>query len=147
MTVGPPPLPPMTVGSWWSRHKLWVIVPLAILAGIAALVVFAALIMAFVFGMIRSTDAYQQGLTRARADTTVVGAIGAPIEPGWVVAGNIDLTNDSGTADISIPVAGPRGTGTIHVIGTKTAGVWTYSELDVTVEPSHRVIDLRKPAP
>lgn len=148
-SVAPPPLAsaPRPTGSWRSRNYLWVIVPLAILAGIIAMAGFVAGIIAFVFGLMRSSDAYQQGLARAQKSPAAIDALGTPVTPGWFVSGNIEFKDDSGTADIDFPVSGPRGAGDVHVVGTKAAGVWTYSKMDLTLQPSHRVIDLAKPAP
>jgi len=142
--VSPPPVSALP-RTWWSRYKWFVILPLGVMAGLAALAALVALILSFAFGIMRSTDAYQQGLSRAEANPAVASGLGTPITPGWLMSGNIDLNNDAGTADISIPVTGPRGSGTIHVVGTKTAGVWTYTVMDIALTGSHQVIDLSKP--
>jgi hypothetical protein len=74
---------------------------LAIFTGLAALIV------TVVFGMLKSSDAYQGALARARADPAVVMALGSPIEEGWFVMGNINISGSSGEADLAIPVSGP----------------------------------------
>jgi Cytochrome oxidase complex assembly protein 1 len=147
MTDVPPALAAATPGGWWSRHKLWVLVPLAILVSLAAFVGFIALIVWAVIGFMRGSDAYQQGLSRARANPAVLSSLGTPVEPGWLVLGNVELHDNSGNSDISFPVTGPSGSATIHVVGTESSGVWTYSKVDITLDGSHQVIDLSKSAP
>lgn len=80
---------------------------------LAALAVFTAGIVLVVFGFMRSSDVYQHALERASSNEAVVEALGEPIGPGWYLTGSIDVQGASGRADVSIPIAGPRGEGTI----------------------------------
>ncbi|MDQ6808418.1 MAG: cytochrome c oxidase assembly factor 1 family protein, partial [Verrucomicrobiota bacterium] len=44
----------------------------------------------------------------------------------------------SGKADMTIPISGPHGSGTIYAVATKTAGRWIYSILEVEVKVRNR---------
>lgn len=137
------PLPTTPTPSWFARNWKWV-VPLGCLSMIAAFVVFLAGIFLVVFGLLRSSDVYQHALERASTNEAVVEALGEPIEPGWYLTGSINVQGPSGDADISIPIAGPKGKGAIYASATKKAGLWSYSILEVEIEGRDDRIDLRE---
>jgi hypothetical protein len=61
------------------------------------------------------------------------------MKPGFMPTGNFNFTNGAGEVDLSIPVSGPNGKGTLRVNGKKTAGseVWVYEtwQLEVFGKP------------
>ena len=136
-----PQIPSPPKAGWWSRNWKWFVpmslVTLLLLCGGG---IFAAVSM--VFGLLKSSEPYKEALVRANASAQVQNAMGTPVEPGFIVGGSINLNNDSGTAILDIPVTGPKGKGSIHVDGTKAAGTWTYSAMDVTVEGQAEKISL-----
>jgi hypothetical protein len=81
----------------------------------------------------RSSDVCQQAVAKAQASARLKLALGQPITQGWYVTGSINISNDSGSADVSIPISGPKGSATIHAVAKKAAGVWTFSVLRVTL--------------
>ena len=83
----------------------------------------------FLFGSIRKSEPYQEAMRRAQANPEVVNRLGTPIEPKWWLTGNVNVSNDSGNANLVIPVRGPKGEGSIQVQGTKEGGRWTYSRM------------------
>ena len=103
---------------------------------------FAAFIILVVFGAMKQTDVYQTALSRAKADQRVSSALGTPIEEGWYLSGTTKVTGSSGEADLTIPISGPKGKGTIYAVATKSAGDWTYSKLVVKIDSSGETIDL-----
>lgn len=109
-----------------------------ILGGIALI----AFIVVVVFGAMRSSAPYQDAMQRAQDDPRVAQLLGTPIKPGLFISGEINTKNRSGDADIEIPISGPKGKATIHVMGTKDGGRWTYSRMTVTPEKGGDVIDL-----
>jgi hypothetical protein len=115
---------------------------LILLLPLLALTGFVGGILAIVFGSIRSTDVYQEALARARSSPAVVEALGEPVEDGLFMGGNISVTGPSGSADISIPLHGPKGKGTIYAVASKSAGRWEYQTLEVAVEGREDRIDL-----
>ena len=119
--------------NWWSRNWKW-FVPTGCLTLILLFCLFIALIFSVVMGSIKSSDAYKQAVARARANPTVVEKLGTPIAEGYFVSGNINVQNDSGNADLQIPISGPKGKAVIHAVAVKSAGQWEYSRLTVTIE-------------
>ncbi len=132
------PVPPP---NWWSRNWKW-FVPTLVVTGMALIAAFILAIMSFLFGMMKSSEPYQTGLSRARADAAVVAALGEPITPGYFVQGNIDGSAASGEANLAIPLKGSRGAATLYVEANKRAGEWQYETLVVALDGGQR-IDLR----
>lgn len=128
---------------WLERNLKWVILA----AVLACLLFFVAVLGAIAFVVVaatRSSDVYQTAMTRAQSHPEVVERLGAPIEPGWLIQGRIEVDNRTGEADLSIPVHGPRGEATISVIAGKRGGIWRYEELVVRFDDGASV-DLRTP--
>jgi hypothetical protein len=103
--------------------------------GIGALAA-ASLVVLFViplyFGIeeiMRSSDAYRLMVDMARASPCVTAVLGSQLEPGWAMQGNIHESSVEGSADLSIPVKGPKGKGDLEVQATKLKGGWRIDSL------------------
>lgn len=127
--------------NWWARNWKW-FVPVGCLSSLVLLFGFVALIMFFVFGMMKSSDAYQQALSKAKANPDVIRALGTPIHEGFFTSGSINVNGASGNADLAIPISGAKGKGTIYVEAHKSAGEWSFSQLAVKVDQTNERIDL-----
>lgn len=141
----PPPLPRASAiakpATWRQRNWKW-FVPVGCLGLLAIFTGFVALIVTVVFGMIKSSDAYQGALARARTDQGVEMALGRPIEEGWFVMGNINISGSSGEADLAIPISGPYDKATIYAVAEKSAGQWIFLTLVVKIKSTGDRIDL-----
>lgn len=154
----PPPPPPFTPApqpdsqpppqpaGWWSRNWKW-FVPTGCCLGtliLGALVaaIFGLGVFGAVFGMMKSSEPYKVALERAKTNQQVISALGSPITEGFSTWGNINVNGASGEADLSIPISGPKGKGTVYVTGTKSAGKWTYSKMVVKIDSTGETIDL-----
>ena len=129
--------------NWWGRNWKW-FVPVGCLSVIVLAAGFIALIVSIVFGVIKSTDVYQEALRRAQQSPSVQAELGTPVEAGFLVMGEIKTQNTTGTAQIEIPISGPKGSGTITAHAEKSAGRWRYSLLEVGFRESDRRVDLLK---
>ena len=118
----------------------------AVLGALLLIVLFIGAIVAAVFGSLRSSDPYRFAVQTTAHDPRVLSKLGSPLKPGWLVSGNISVQNDSGQAELSIPVEGAIHKGTIHVVGKKSEGQWTYQRLALKVEDGKERIDLLAPA-
>lgn len=127
--------------NWWGRNWKW-FVPVGCLGTLVLFAGFIVLIMYFVFGMMKSSDAYNVAVAKARAHTLVKESIGTPIEEGVFITGSINASGPSGQASLSIPISGPNGEGTIFVEAEKSAGLWTFSTLVVEIKETKQRIDL-----
>jgi len=113
---------------WWGRNWKWAA------PGGCLLVVMLAFggcvaIAAGVFGLMKNNEVYAGALAQAQASAAVQEAIGTPVEAGWMVSGHIDQSGDRGDAELTIPVSGPRGAGTIFVEAENAGAGWTYQVL------------------
>ena len=127
--------------NWWSRNWKW-FVPVLCVAGILLVVGSIALFVTLLFGTMKSSGAYKQALIAARADPAVAQALGAAIDAGFIVSGSVNVSGSSGDADLSIPLSGPKGKGTLHVRATKSMGEWQFTELVLEVTQTGERIDL-----
>jgi len=95
-------------------------------------IAFFAFVFFIVFASMRSAAPYQDSVAYAKVDPRVIQALGAPVEPGLFISGSINTSGQSGSADIDIPLKGSKQNGSLHVVGTKEGGRWTYTRMIVT---------------
>ena len=107
-----------------------------------AIVVLLAVLGVGAMGAMMHTDLVDEAVRRAAAEPRVVEALGEPVEKGWWVQGSMEVSGASGSADLAIPVDGPRGSGTLYVVARKRAGEWQYDLLAVEVEATGERIQL-----
>lgn len=131
---------------WFGRNCFW-FVPVGCLSLLAIVALFGAGIVFLVFGAMKSSDAYKTAVSRVKASEAAGNALGKPVEEAFYLSGNINSSGSSGTADIFVPVSGPKGKGTIHVVGTKSDGTWVYSKMDLHVDGTGEDIDLNETSP
>jgi len=122
-------------GNWWSRNWKW-FVPAGCVTIFLLCILFVAGIVGVVFASLRNSEVVRQSIAQAERNPEVALTLGTPLKAGMLVSGNISLNGSSGNADVSIPVSGPRGKGTIYCVARKSAGQWTYDKLEVEL-PGH----------
>ena len=127
--------------TWFARNWKWLL-PAGILLSLLLFASFVGGIFLVVESSFQHSDSYVQALARARADPQVVEKIGQPIKAGWMVSGRINVSGASGIAEISIPIRGPKGKGTLSVVAKKSAGRWEFETLQVEVTGEAGRIDL-----
>jgi hypothetical protein len=127
--------------NWWKRNWKW-FVPLGCFTMVLVFVIFIGSILVIVFSAMKSTDVYKDALARAKANPAVIEALGSPIKDGFLMSGNTNVNGASGESNLSIPISGPKGKGTIYVAAQKSLGEWNYSGLVVEIRQTHQRIDL-----
>jgi hypothetical protein len=65
---------------------------------------------------LRSSRSFQQAMEAANADPRVISAFGGPVERGWGFIGGSISCGSHCSANYTIPIQGPKGTGEIWVI-------------------------------
>lgn len=84
---------------------------------------------------LKSSEVYKGALERARSNPEAAAALGGlPINDGWLVQGNVNFSGGSGTANLQIPVSGPKKSGTIQARAVYEGDAWMYERLDLVVE-------------
>jgi len=130
---------------WFGRNWKW-FVPVGCLSVVLMIVVFIAAVVFFAFGSIKSSEVYQQAITKTKSNAAVIREFGEPIEPGWLISGHINVSDSSGSADLSIPISGPKKSGTVYAVATKKMGKWEIHGLEVAIEGESKRINLLTPS-
>ena len=130
--------------NWFQKNWKW-LVPVGCLIPICCILAIGGIAMT-ALGVIRSTDVYTEALTTAQSDPRALDALGDPIEDGWFMTGNVDTNSSngaqSGTADLSIPISGPNGSGTLEVDAVLNNGRWDYSQMEIILDDGSGTINL-----
>jgi Cytochrome oxidase complex assembly protein 1 len=132
-----PALMPNQGRSWLGRNWKWLLAAVFVCGA-----VFVVGIFTLVMGAMRGSDVAREATARAQANTLVGQRLGTPISEGWMVSGSINVSPGAGDADLSVPISGPKGKGTVYVKAQKAGGEWTYSLMLATIEGSSERIDL-----
>ncbi len=141
MVNAPYPLQPQPIEkSWLERNARWKI-PLGCVTLLFLMAVFGGTLVTVIVSSFRSSDAYQQALAEATRNSQVRDYLGEPVKPGWFISGQISVSGSTGSADLSIPISGPRGKGAIRAVANKK-GVWKFTYLQVTIEGQTDPINL-----
>lgn len=135
-----PPIPSARKTNWWllGCGGCLTLIVLGFLAGGA--------IFYGVMKVIKSTEPYQTALAGATNSPEVQAELGTPIQPGFMVQGAVNSNISGGTttetADLTIPLKGPKAAGRVHYAATKSDGKWDVRDFTVTVDGTNKTIPL-----
>lgn len=122
--------------SWLRTLGLCVLV----LLGAAA---FVASLLVFIEGKVKSSPVYQTSAAQAHISPAVLKILGQPITEGWFVSGQVtEFSDGGGRATLAIPLAGPKGKGTLRVEARRQAGNWRFSILRFVTAGRSSTVDL-----
>jgi len=121
-------------------QRLWAIWGVVIWLG--GIVLFGG-IFGVVFYALKSSEAYQLGVSRLQASAAAVSALGAPISTG-MPNGKISFKGESGEAALQFSATGPKASGQVTLEAVKTNGVWSLTTLRLKVDGRDEEIDLLK---
>jgi hypothetical protein len=136
-TAPAPALMPNQGRSWLGRNWKKLLAAMFLCGA-----VFVVGIFTLIMGAMRSSDVAKEAIARAQSSPLVAQRLGTPIGEGWLVSGSINVSPGAGDADLSLPISGPKGKGTVYVRAQKTAGTWEYIMMVATTEGSNDRIDL-----
>lgn len=122
---------------WLRRNWKWLLAAVFVCG-----LVFVVGIVTLLMGVMRSSDVAREALARAQSNSLVMQRLGTPITEGWFVGGSINVSTASGDANLSVPISGPKGKGTVYVTAQKNAGRWEYSVMQAAIEENGDRIDL-----
>ena len=151
MSTQPPPLPFGDPSNIQKEHAAAVGKGVAFGCGGCAIAVMGVLVLMvgilwLVMSFLKGADACQMSLKAAQQSEVMRVELGEPITMGWVVSGSIKINNGDGTADVNVPISGPKGSASIHTVGTKKGGgPWSFTKMQATIESSGKQVDLLKP--
>lgn len=150
MSTPPPPLPFGDPTNIQKKHASAVGKGVLFGCGGCAVAVGVLLLGVAVFALVMSfmkgADACQMSLKAAQESEVMRVELGEPIAMGWLVSGNIKINNGDGTAEVNVPVSGPKGSASIHTVGRKKGGgPWKFTKMHATIEAGGKQVDLLKP--
>lgn len=122
-----PPEPPRR--GWFARNWLWA-VPVGCLVPVVGCVGLVAVGSILLINQIKSSDVYQEAIQLTKANAAVAAAIGEPMTERLPTTFKYNLNNTTGTAQLTIPVDGPKGFGVIFLDAVRANGAWTYNRLE-----------------
>jgi hypothetical protein len=100
----------------------------------ATFALFCGSVMVAAEGMFRSSESYKMALKEAQDSPCVATRLGTPLTPGWTLSGNMKEGSDDGSANLSIPIHGPRGKGSLELEAEKDSGIWRITSLVLVSE-------------
>lgn len=132
--------------SWFQRNWMWAVPVGGCGCGcIVLILIFASGIGAAFFGISKIFDEstpIKYATEQAFNHPKVIENLGENLEKTGIPSGNISLQNNDGEIDMSIPIKGSKGKGTIIVKGIKTNEKWAYEDLYVTIKETQEQINL-----
>jgi len=91
--------------------------------------------------LLKNSDAYKLSVAKLQASPEAANLLGTPISTG-LPSGSINVSGQSGSANLSFSVTGPKAAGVIFVEAVKKYDVWTLQSLKLKLEGQDQVIDL-----
>lgn len=128
--------------NWYQRNWKWALPSFGCLTVIVVFALLFGAMVSKVTDMFKDSVPYSVSMETLQKNELVINKLGEPIEPNGMFQGNINYENDEGTADLKIPVKGPKGEATLLVIAEKTGDTWTYQTMNVSFKDSNETINL-----
>lgn len=122
---------PWLLGCGCGGCSLFLLLPIALFVGGTSL--FTLLYSHF--------EDVRQAIALAEQDSRVEEALGVPLEINFFINRAYVFKNSGDEVTLTIPVAGPKGTGYIYAQGVKLSEAkWHFDALDATIDASHKKI-------
>lgn len=128
--------------NWFQRNWKWALPSFGCLTIIVVFALLFGAMVSKVTDMFKDSVPYSVSMEILQKNELVLEKLGEPIEPNGMFKGNINYQDDQGTADLKIPVKGPKGKATMLVIAEKNGDQWTYQTMNVSFDDSEETINL-----
>jgi hypothetical protein len=119
-----------------------VIIPLGCLGLAICIAGVLGLVLLRATRAVKSSELYTEALAQVQASPEVAEALGSPIEGGMPRSASFHMDGTSGDAEAVIPIAGPKGSGTLYAAAEKIGTKWKFTTLEVIIEASGETIHL-----
>jgi Cytochrome oxidase complex assembly protein 1 len=127
--------------SWLARFWWVIILALLLLGGLSTVCCVGTGVLG-IFSLMKSSPVFRDSLAMVQENPDAREYLGEPIQAGWLVSGEISETPSGGTAEISYPVSGPRGSGTVYVTAKKAEGEWIILRLVLVMDKTKQKLIL-----
>lgn len=131
-------------GNWFNRNWKWA-VPVGCLSFV---IIFIGLIVGGAFwGFSKITsdsDVTKHAISIINHNPEVQQKLGTNIVTDGMFSGSLSVSNDTGDADISVPIKGTKGTGKAIIVAEKEFNKWNYEKIAVQIDETGEVITIEK---
>jgi Cytochrome oxidase complex assembly protein 1 len=110
--------------------------------GCPALALLICAFILFVFTLIKQSQPYKDAVALATNSAAVQAELGQPIQADFLVWGSAKTYGDSGYANLTFPIHGPKGTAKVHCVSRLARGQWNQEECTVTIDHDGKAISL-----
>lgn len=125
--------------NWWKRNWKWAVPVGGCLSLIVVFIVFIGSIFYGVTAVLEESQPYEYALETINQDEEITNTLGSPILKDGMIQGSYNNSNGIKTADMKIPVSGPKGSGTLFVKATGEDDNWTYNEIRVEIKDDESI--------
>ncbi len=125
--------------SWWKRNWPWV---LPVGGCLTILILLGVTIGSIFFGITSIMDdsiPMEYAIEKINTDPEIIELMGSPIEKNGMIQGEFNLNNDEKSADMKVPITGPKESGTLFIKATAIGDKWTYQEIRVVIQDNDEV--------
>ncbi|MEL6812353.1 MAG: cytochrome c oxidase assembly factor Coa1 family protein [Bacteroidota bacterium] len=127
---------------WFGRNWKWAVPVGCLVIVIMFIVLVAGGIFWGVTSLMGDSEPYKTALYEAQNNESVIEYLGEPIETNGMAGGSIQYSNGLGSAELTIPIKGPKGEATIRVTGDGVDENWQYEQMDVYLKEDNTIINL-----
>ncbi len=106
------------------------------------LCLFPALILGaldWFMGSARRQAAAEPAIFAAQSADAVIARLGAPISAGWPIAGKVASRGGNGSAHLTIPLHGPKGSGRLEEFAQQQDKLWTACTAEFVASDGERI--------
>lgn len=116
--------------AWEQKARRWVL--LGLVGLVTGIFGFGILTLEISYRMLKQTPVMKEAVARITADPRVLEALGAPLQLGWAVTGELEDLPDQGTARMEFSLRGSQGHANVTLRAEKSpTGIWRYLLLEV----------------
>lgn len=126
--------------SWWKRNWKWLVPVSGCLTLIIILIIAVGSLFFGVTKILTDSQPYEYAFELINKDEYTLELLGSPIEKDGMVQGDFKWSNGNKRAKMTIPIAGPKGKGTLFIDAVAEGDTWNYRE--IKVEVSEENVDL-----
>lgn len=124
---------------WWKNNWKWVVPVGGCLTILVLGIFFIGSLFYGVTSILEKSEPYEYALQKINQDMQLIELLGTPIEKNGMAQGNINWHNNEKSADLKIPVAGPKGKAMLYINAHGEGDNWIYDKIMVTVKDNEEI--------
>jgi hypothetical protein len=125
--------------NWWKRNWKWAVPLGGCLSLLTVFILFIGSLFYGVTAVLEESQPYEYALEKINQDEEIISALGSPIVKNGMIQGSYNSINGNKTADMKIPISGPKDSGTLFVKATGKDDNWTYDEIRVEIKDDEHI--------